>query len=82
MVLRVLLYELVSGTSPFRTAEARKLYEGGGSRRQSSDAGDECGVPFLLFGRPEGLLAKLLEKDPEQRLVTNVALQRSSSLDW
>ena len=50
--LGCLLYELVSGTSPFRT-QKRKLYQGTVAG-QSSDAGEECGVPSLLLGRPEG----------------------------
>ena len=79
-----LLYELVSGTSPFRTQEARKLYQGD-AVASANQATLEMAVEYPPYFSEDlkDLLSKLLQKDPEQRLCKNVAGHAFfSTLDW
>ena len=79
-----LLYELVSGTSPFRTQEARKIYAGD-AVASANKATLEMSVeyPPYFSGELKDSLSQLLQKDPEKRLVKNVAGHAFfSSLDW
>ena len=73
-----LLYELVSGYTPFRTPEAKKDYSSGADGANKATLEMEPAYPSFMSAPLQDLLQHLLEKDPAKRLRGMLQSTRSS----